>query len=174
MDVRLNQAVNGLKQSPEISPAKKERKTEGLDFEAILLEQTGNGLKEVQAVITAGASKIFEEMAEVWFAYEDLLSSNDSYDDDYGSFGGFGSFGSASDEELERFEELVKGSGYYSVDSVVKRLLSAVSDVTGGKAHGSLTDSLAVALKSVEKNSGELPEALYDALETASVRLRRG
>ena len=170
MDVRLNQAVGSLKQSPEISHAKKERKSEGLDFEAILLEQTGQGLKEAQAVLAVSASKIFEEMAEVWFAYEDLLSSNDSYDDDYGGLGGFGS---SSDEELERLEELVKNGGYYSVDSVVKRLLTAVSDVNGGKLHASLADSLSSALKTVEKDSGELPEALYDALEAASLRIRR-
>jgi Arc/MetJ-type ribon-helix-helix transcriptional regulator len=176
MDVRLNQAVSSLKSSLEISHAQKEKKSEGLDFEAILLDQTGNGLKEAQAVLQSSASKIFEEMAEVWFAYEDLLSASDSYDDEYNNysnFGGLGSFGSASNEELERIEELVKAGGYYSVDSVVNRLFSAVSDVMGGKINPQLADSLASALKLVEKDSGELPEALYDALEAASYKIRK-
>ncbi len=168
MDIRLNQAVKGLNQDKSASAPQKEQRAEGLDFEEILLEQAGSGFREIQAAVIAGASRIFDEMAETWSAYEDLLSGADEglFEDDYG-FGG-------DNEELERLEDLVRGRGYYSVESVAKRLTDMVRDASGGKDLLRLADSLASALKQTEKNSGELPEALYEALDSASYRLRRG
>lgn len=167
MDIRLNQTIKGLKQDNTVSSPHKEQKTEGLDFEEILLEKTGSGFKEAQAAVIAGAARIFDEMAETWSAYEELLSAGDEswFEDEYG-FGG-------DDGELDRLEDLVKGRGYYSVDSVAKRLFDMVKDASGGKDLLRLADSLAEALKQTERNSGELPEALYEALESASYRLRR-
>ncbi|HAL86143.1 MAG TPA: hypothetical protein DCM31_04250 [Deferribacteraceae bacterium] len=168
MDIRLNQAVKGLNQDKQSNAPQKETKAEGLDFEEILLEKAGNGLKEAQNAVIAGAARLFDEMAETWFAYEDLLSGgNDSYFEDEYGFGG-------NNEELERLEDLVRGRGYYSVDSVAGRLVAMVKDASGGGNVSPLADALASALKETEKNSGELPEALYEALEAASYRLRRG
>ncbi|QAR33731.1 hypothetical protein EP073_10045 [Geovibrio thiophilus] len=170
MDIRLNQTVKGLNQDKHSSAPQKETKAEGLDFEEILLEKTGSGFKESQAALIAGAARIFDEMAETWFSYEELLSGMDEglFEDEYG-------FGSDNDnDELYRLEDLVKGRGYYSVDSVAKRLVDMVKDASGGRDTLQLADSLAEALRQTERNSGELPEALYEALDAASFRIRRG
>lgn len=166
MDVRLNQTIKGLSQT-SVSATNKEAKTEGIDFEEMLLEQTEKGLKLAQQSVITGASKVFEEMAEIWLAYENLLfSGSDSYYEDDFDFGD-------NFEEIDRLEELVKDRGYYSVESVAGRLYSMVMDAGGGKELSALADSLAIALKETERSTGELPEALYDALDSASYKLRK-
>jgi hypothetical protein len=164
MDIRLNQALNSIKPAGEKYSGKAENRETEMGFEEILLETASNSGKAMEKTVITGAERIFEEMADTWFGYEDMKgSAADFFDEEY----------AFDDSELERLEDLVSGGGYYSVDSVASRLADMVKDATGGAFAAGSGEWLSAALKNVESSQGSLPEAVYDALDSAMYKLRQ-